>query len=454
MNNEAVFIAWGRNLPLAKEVAKRLKERGFAPSVGGEVATGGYADLWVGAKVLTQIRKCTCAIVLAQSFTNNGDPEKAQTELRPNLLFEWGYLVSRLRSDDLYVYLIDIDRRDLPSDILGSWSECITFTNVEEVAARIVDNFCARFVPCDPIPPLKILAQWKKWHHWMHRQIQLEEQPSPSALAWVMVNSIQPAFYHGDIADLSALSKAAGDLPTSPELESARRVVSAVCDFYEITARERRDWRVSDLKLVRDKLGCRTQDSCDPTFWNWAELVRNDFLGLVNYHMAEISQAGHKCDVCLFAAEQAFNESLSRLENVSSKDGIWHLWNGYVRRNLGRVHLMLGRTSEAIAEFECALKSRQEAFHSLQVEHADRTVITQLHVEVELARLDLLNEKPDAVTLADIQSTFRDYLSDIRLIGLWKQAIIQARQIAVKVNDVQARKNFDGLMRSLGVRAK
>ncbi|WP_375485453.1 TIR domain-containing protein [uncultured Mycobacterium sp.] len=457
MNNEAVFIAWGGNLPLATAVAERLKQRGFSPRVGGTTDTGRYTDLYVGHQILAQIRETTSAIVLAQSFTGPSIATTQKTDIRPNLMFEWGYLVAwfRFRPEDLYVYLIDIDRRDLPSDILGSWSETIEFTNWEDTAQKIVDNFCAHFTTHDATPSLAILAKWSEWRNWMDRQIEGKEQPRPTFLARVLLHSIQPAYYHGELSHLADVNKAARKFSDTPALLSARRIVSAACHFYDYTAREQRQWRIGELGQIRQTLAQRLPDCGNSDFMAWLELVRNDFFGLTNYHMAEISR-GTSRDNYLVAAEQAFNEGLRQLNNVKTveKNGVWHLWNGYIRRNLGKVYQMVDRKDDAKRELNNAFDSRQEAYQSLLTESDDRLVLTQVHIETLLVQLDLLSEEFDSGMLSEIGDTFHSYMSEMRLIGLWKQAVSQARRIAVQANDTKTRSILDQLARTLGLKPK
>jgi hypothetical protein len=116
--SETVCIAWGRNEPVARAVAKHLSNSGYSPIVGGANRGGNPSSFFINSNVLAQMDDASAAIILAQPIY--ADKNKPTPDLRPNLLFEWGYLQKHLRADAIHAFLINLQPTDLPSDLLNS----------------------------------------------------------------------------------------------------------------------------------------------------------------------------------------------------------------------------------------------------------------------------------------------------------------------------------------------
>ena len=114
-----VFIVWGGNKELADKVSEKIKDmKEFNIQVGGDDPD----SLFIGTAVLSQIRMSSVSI---------------------NLMFEWGYIIAGFKSKNVHVFLIDMDEKDLPSDLRGSWAKTVLTQDktIDEIAQEIADTF-------------------------------------------------------------------------------------------------------------------------------------------------------------------------------------------------------------------------------------------------------------------------------------------------------------------------
>lgn len=163
---EKIFIAWGGNYTLAERVAKRLIKYKLDVIIGG----GKQETMFLGEQIINQMNSCNQAIILAQNFNRKG--------FKPNLMFEWGYLVSHLQHKDIAVALIDEEREKLPSDLLGIWCDCYKTKEIakfstkkdltedkieEELAKRIATDFWNNKTKTKTkTNKVEILSRWKE----------------------------------------------------------------------------------------------------------------------------------------------------------------------------------------------------------------------------------------------------------------------------------------------------
>jgi predicted nucleotide-binding protein len=91
--------------------------------------------------VLERLSHVQQAIILACK-----QEEKLECTFRPNLMFEWGYLIRRLEPAYLHVFLVGITGKSLPSDVSGFAALEINNYDLKDekdkIAEEIIKNFC------------------------------------------------------------------------------------------------------------------------------------------------------------------------------------------------------------------------------------------------------------------------------------------------------------------------
>lgn len=152
---EKCFIAWGGNHPLALAVGEKIKEYRFTPIVGGGLVT----DMFLGNQILKQIGQSTHAIILVQGKPN----EDNRYDFNDNMMFEWGYITSKMPPNKIHVFLIDLSINSLPSDLMGTWATEIWTANrtTEEVATEIAHIFHTNASVPVEFNKMSILHDWE-----------------------------------------------------------------------------------------------------------------------------------------------------------------------------------------------------------------------------------------------------------------------------------------------------
>ncbi len=154
--NEKVFIAWGGNQPLAKAVSEKISKYKFSAIVGG----GQVTDLYLGNQILTQMRQCTQAVILVQRTSS----DSSKYNLNDNMMFEWGYLTSQMPPNKIHVFLIDMQAKHLPSDLMGTWATEIIQSNrtMEDVAEEVARTFHANASIPIEVNKMEVLHTWER----------------------------------------------------------------------------------------------------------------------------------------------------------------------------------------------------------------------------------------------------------------------------------------------------
>lgn len=132
-----VFIAWSGNLELAKKLRGKIGEMpGYQALVGGNLHE--LNSNFVGGTIIEQMKQCDQAILLIQK-------NKQTNALSANTMFEWGYLLAKLKADRVHNYFIDLQPNDaaVPSDLHGLWSHTVTTEGKTE--EQIADELCGQF---------------------------------------------------------------------------------------------------------------------------------------------------------------------------------------------------------------------------------------------------------------------------------------------------------------------
>lgn len=187
--NEKCFIAWGGNQDLANIVGEKIREMHFQPIVGGGLVT----DMFLGNQILKQICQSTHAIILVQGKPN----ENTRYDFNDNLMFEWGYITSKLPPNRIHVFLIDLKVNNLPSDLMGTWATEIQTPNksIEDVADEIAKVFLTNASIPIEFNKMDIMHNWEN----NKRALELHNATSSMSdveLANIILHSIECSYQY------------------------------------------------------------------------------------------------------------------------------------------------------------------------------------------------------------------------------------------------------------------
>ncbi len=196
---ETVFIAWGRNEVLAKAVASSLAASGYSPIVGGNKPGASANTFFISTNILSQMDSASAAIILVQK--NNSSKRTSKLEFRPNLMFEWGYLQRRLRADAIHVFLIDVDKDKLPTDLLNAYtteaSIAATGWPEEEAIRTLGDSIASTFsrnIAQVDFDGLEIIKGYDAYRGFLWEMMEGRKAFNPREAGYYILHMINPHF--------------------------------------------------------------------------------------------------------------------------------------------------------------------------------------------------------------------------------------------------------------------
>lgn len=358
-------------------------------------------------------------------------------------MLEWGFLTARLLPAYLHVFLIGVKRSDLPSDLQGTWSTEIALGETATMAQEIVTAFTSQ-VRQASIVPSRILIAWPTWRAWIERQLGGDAAPDYLMLAGALLHSGQPAFYCGELPFLrDALERASKLTSGPPELQESVRISSAACR-YNLGAEL--DQQFAVLKAIaatlQPPLDARIPHSA---LKDWLEVLRLDFLGLCDWKMASTTPIPAASKSYREQAKTAFQGAQTTLQSLQSTDEVaWHLWSGYILRNLGRTWAEVEDHVEAQNCFTKALEARQRAYSQLEAAGASAILLSQYYLEICAIETDLLayGYKGAGERLEEVIESLKHHRRCTGAFGMWSLAMAEARRVCQRLSR-------DDLLRSL-----
>lgn len=121
------------------------------------VGGGQPKDMFIGAQVIDQINKCDTAIILAED--KNGT-------ISPNLMFEWGYIYAKFAVSNVHAFLLNKQSKDLPSDLMGSWVNEVSYdatsTTEQEIGKKILASYLQNSKNKSVRNYFDIISDWKR----------------------------------------------------------------------------------------------------------------------------------------------------------------------------------------------------------------------------------------------------------------------------------------------------
>jgi hypothetical protein len=440
-----IFIAWEQDKTkiLADLVKTKLEDRKFSPVLGGEEANPQKMNFYLGAQVLAQLNSASRAIILTSTF-------------RPNLMFEFGYLVSRLKPSNLHVFLIDNERSKLPADLNGIWCETIPRSLNEKddmkedtlLADTIIELFIKQIKEY-PDESVVALCNWARWKTWLEDMTQGKRATDPKNLGLAILHSIQPALYYDDLEFLRHLLKQM-NCTTPGELEKAMSIVFLACDYHDITEDafsepkpERFVNLVRSLEATLETI--RINDfnklNLNNLLWIWTELIGNDFLGLCYRRMAQTGNKKRYREDSLKKACRSFKKAKVFLDKLDKMEGelnrTWFLlWKSYVYYNLGRVATELRSYEYGKKILIEARRARTDLITKPQTRNLPTTIRSQLEFELAVTNLYIIKHGYEEryPQLEYIISNLEEKKPPRRPLIMWKRALVQANELADNKN--------------------
>lgn len=349
--SENVFVVWGKNEAIARSVEAKLIINGYFPTVGGVKKGAKPLSFFINSNVISQMDAASTAIILVQKILDRqGNPT---SEFRPNLMFEWGYLQKRLRADSIHVFLINIKREELPSDLLNSYTTTITLDNqenpsisdIEKAADDIVSAFMQNVSEFD-FDGLEIIRDYDAYRTILSEMTQEKRAFNPREAGYFLLHMIQPAFYRNDLDFIKACLTKMSQMVSGPFV-STTILVSQIISYYEIadhlnevepskrndvTSKHYRELELIVLQLEH----LRNQND---KIFNIFDVLLEDFIGLSYLQMYQISPDPSTISKSITAFKAALRECAQFKSVFQANDGfVRTLWGGYIERNLSRAY--------------------------------------------------------------------------------------------------------------------
>ena len=405
---ENVFIAWSGNYELATCVAAQLEKRGFHAIVGG----GAPHDMYIGVQVQTQMNACAYAVILAQKKPDIAD----HAEFSDNVMFEWGYMISRLPSKNVFVFLIDTGERELPSDLIGSWIIPVERGEAdnEELSLDIANQF---EIEIQSLDKLEILSRWKEMKSAIKRH-EARRRYSDYEMAQFSLFSLKSAYYHDEMPSfyqaLSNMSTATGTLGAVIEL------TQAIASIFINTANLARPLEIEDYFELTTALSQPFEDRVEENdLRQWAQILRYDAISLCNIMVA----SGESEDERAFYYEESLTWGRKTLEAIEANiaenpenEFFADLMKSYQYRNQAKAYHELGKVDEAKECLTLAVKNRERFYFQYRRAYPEDSVLrSKLSQEYYLSLLESAKYEDNPLERRKIVATVK------KLMGSWKE---------------------------------
>ena len=416
---ESVFIAWSGNRGIAERVAAQLEEKGFRAVVGG----GTPHDMFIGLQVLSQMDTCAHAIILAQKKNDTSTGELAK--FSENLMFEWGYMIARVTSKNVYAFLIDTGERELPSDLMGSWVVPIQSADLseEETAAKIVERF---EVESRYLDKMAIMSQWKEIKT-IAKQHAVRKKYSDFEMAQMVLFSLKSAYYHNEMPlmyrGLSYTGSVGGML--GAVIEEARLIASIFVKTDDL----KNHLEVDDYFEITTFLTQPFEESIeDSSLANWAKILRLDAISLCNVIApAGLDQA--ECDYYWNESLAWGKKTLAAIEEEVAdhpeNDLFASLMRSYQHRNQAKAYRELGDEATAVECFGLSVKERERFYFAYRSSYPDDAVLcSKLAQEYYLSLLERARFEGNPIEKRRIMATVEKLMVSWREDFERKQALL------------------------------
>ena len=357
-----VFIVWGGNKELADRVSEKIQDHNeFNVQVGGEDPNA----LFIGTTVLQQIQMSSIAIILVQNSDKTGNGYM----FRPNLMFEWGYIIANFKPKNVHVFLMDMEEKNLPSDLRGSWAKTINTENkaLDEIAQEIAEKFRHDYHEQN----INKLYAFEKWNESIKSEIREHTSKhifTDREMAAIIIYAFQSSYYYHEIKNLRDWILHIRTDTRDSVLKQTISIVIGALDYYILKEQPVNLSTGSEFySLVRRMNQSFDISKEDLEINKWLHIISNNFMGLCYNRMSDLDIYNeHQKQEFLNKAKEYFERVLSYLdenqltEEIKTDNTTYStIWRGYVYRNIAVVYAKLNDLKRMADYLDRAADARQ-----------------------------------------------------------------------------------------------
>lgn len=384
---EKVFIAWGGNYELAKKLSENLNQQKIENFVGGDALNSEEAIETVSGRVFHQMQQASRAIILAEGK----EKSDGTFEFRPNLMFEWGYLLGRLPRGAVTVVFIDTPREGAPSDLQGGFSLLVPdeLTKTPRRARWISEQFVQQRL-IDRYHPFDTLHSWSKAKVFLENQVNGDAAPNPELFERVILTSFLPALLTDEVYVLEDFLRTISANPLSSRSHHIR-LTADIIKYFGLTLPKPAANCKSDMQALK-----RSMSSCVDAPDVYVRMIARHFMGRCLKKMAISERDTGRSRELMGHALYAFLKSEELLLKCKLDEQSENMWLAIIYRKVSRAAWAVGNSSKAFQYAEKCISARQD-------------VVAHLHTSFN-------SQVKDAV-LAEYYLSVCDYVGISRNIG-------------------------------------
>ncbi len=398
-----IFIVWGGNKELADTVSQKIKaKKEFNVQVGGDTPN----QLFIGEQIISQIKKASVAILLVQ---------KDSDIFRPNLMFEWGYIIANFKSKNVHVFLIDMEDRDLPSDLKGAWAQQISTKDktVEETADEITETFIKNYHEQN-IDKISVFEEWASIRHEIKNH-SVNPSYTDREMAAIILYTLQAAYCYNDLHNLKNwLINIDSD---DPIVDMVHTVVMGAIDYYISKEKPLSQNRVSELQEIiyrlEDDFDFSKEDS---ELDKWLHIIAHNFIGLCSNRISNIDDEDfneYKKDF----VEAALDNLLKALSYIGDDSEIYScMWKGYIYRNVAICYAKMQDTENMTESFKKAETARKKVWKYFKSNINDAVIKNNFSLEYILIQLEIMKytKQFNIIKLKTIEQQMKEFYREFQ----------------------------------------
>ena len=418
---DSIFIGWSGNKALAEKLAEKFKEVGkYRAIVGG----GTPNNMYLGAQVIEQIHNCDAAILLVENKKFCGE-EKG---ISPNLMFEWGYLVSRLSAKKINTVLINIPKSSIPSDVLGTWlrEKTLDYTvegAEEQFVSEVYEAFEKRYETEFDFSYFDIIDNWKKYYP----EINNTNTSTDREMCSYIIFGCLAAYYYGDSKDLrNTVSKlTCVDDTVRTVVLFAKAYISVFIDSKNMMqplseGQVYQSNKTFNAVLERKRsLTKKLDDFLDILCYDIKGL--SGLLFLRNENIDEEVKAYYEEDV-KHSMEMALQLIGIFEQSFKNNNCVVLLMKSYVYNDSAKLYKMIGEEEKYLYYLDLSVKARQSLFEAVATQYSGNYfIVEKMEQEYIIAFSDMCQYETNVIhkraNVAYIKEKLEAWESDLHALG-------------------------------------